>query len=103
VVDDSNHNCWVLGQCVKAYTSSEKDYDKNRFWNRHRKYRAEREGKRDRGSAAYIETVGQGSSKLNPGVVAMPEISSANRRGANDEKEKKMAGAVARRGGRVLA
>jgi hypothetical protein len=39
-----------------------------------------REGKRDRGSAAWIEIVGQESIKLNPGVVAMPKFSSANRR-----------------------
>lgn len=97
VVNDSNHN-WILGQCEWTYTSSEKDYDKNRLSNRHRKYRTEREGKRDRGSAG-IEIVGQESFKLNPGVVAMPKFSSANMRGANDEKEKKRAEAVARRGG----
>jgi hypothetical protein len=75
-----------------------KDYDKDRLSNRHRKYRTEREGKRESESA--IEIVGQGSCELNPGVVAMPTFSSANRRGTNDEKEKKMAEAVARRGRR---
>ena len=101
VVNDSNHNWTYQGHCVKAHTSTEtKDYDKNRLSNRHRKYRTEREGKRDRGSAG-IEIVGQESFKLNPGVAAMPKFSRANMRGANDEKEKKRAEAVARRGGRV--
>jgi hypothetical protein len=103
VENDSNHNWTYQGHCVKAHTSTEtKDYDKNRLSNRHRKYRTEREGKRDRGSAG-IEIVGQESFKLNPGVVAMPKFSSANMRRANDEKEKKMAEPVARRGGRVPA
>jgi hypothetical protein len=42
--------------------------------------------------------VGQESFELNMGVVAMPQNFSAGRRGANDEKEKKVAEAVARRG-----
>ena len=73
--NDSNHNWTYHGQCVKTYTSTEmKDYDKNRLSNRHRKYRTEREGKRDRGSAASIDIVGQESFELNVGVVAMPNF-----------------------------
>jgi hypothetical protein len=82
-------------------------HDKNRLSNRHhRKYRTEREGKRDRGSAAAgIEIVGQESSELlNPGVgrrYAWPNFPALiGGRRTNDEKEKQMAGAVARRGER---